>query len=193
MSNAPAFRYAVQTDVPALVALIERAYRGPETAGSWMSEAHLLKGPRTSPAEISGLIVRPDSRFLLAEIDGRIAGCCLLQLTGGHFAGDASTDAPVSPSPTDAYAYFGMFAIDPTIHSSGLGKTVLAEAERRARDMWNVKAMVMTVINVRDQLIEYYKRRGYALTGARHPFPFSDTSGEVTRDFDLVEMKKALA
>ncbi len=85
-----------------------------------------------------------------------------------------------------------MFAIDPGIHSTGLGKAVLAEAERRARALWNAKAMVMTVINLRDKLIEYYQRRGYRLTGATMPFPFSATSGEVTRDFHLVEMKKDL-
>ena len=39
----PSFRYARQADAPALVALIERAYRSPDTAGSWVSEAHLLK------------------------------------------------------------------------------------------------------------------------------------------------------
>src|SRR5262245_58264803 len=176
------FRYATQTDAPALVALIERAYRGPETAGTWISEAHLLKGPRTSHADIAGLIAQPESRFLIAELDGQLAGCCLLQKTK---AVDGATGR-------DASAYFGMFAINPSIHTSGLGKTVLAEAERRVRDLWNARAMVMTVINVRDKLIEYYQRRGYALTGARHPFPFSDTTGEVTRDFDLVEMKKDL-
>ena len=41
------FRYARQADTPALVSLIERAYRGEDTAGSWNSEAHLLKGPRS--------------------------------------------------------------------------------------------------------------------------------------------------
>ena len=182
------FRYAAQADVPALVILIERAYRGPETAGTWMSEAHLLKGPRTSHADISGLIAQPDSRFLIAECEGRLAGCCLLQKTKA-VDGAPKTNAAAG----DISAYFGMFAIDPTIHSSGLGKTVLAEAERRVRDLWSAKAMVMTVINVRDKLIEYYQRRGYALTGARHPFPFSESTGEVTRDFDLVEMRKDLA
>jgi hypothetical protein len=86
-----------------------------------------------------------------------------------------------------------MFAIEPTDHSTGLGKLILAEAERRARKLWRSAAMVMTVINLRDQLIDYYKRRGYVLTGATMPFPFSQTSGEVTRDFHLVEMKKDLA
>ena len=51
----------------------------------------------------------------------------------------------------------------------------------------------MTVINVRTELIGYYQRRGYKLTGVRQPFPFNETTGEMTRDFDLVEMNKDLA
>jgi ribosomal protein S18 acetylase RimI-like enzyme len=177
-----AFRFAVQADVPALVALIERAYRSPETAGSWASEAHLLKGPRTSEAEISALIADADSRFLLAERDERLVGCCLLQRLGST----ACTTSEIAA----AAAYFGMFAIDPSAHAIGLGKLMLAEAERSVRQLWNAPAMVMTVINLRTELIEYYKRRGYRLTGATMQFPFSETSGEVTRDFHLVELRK---
>lgn len=183
--SKPTFRFATQADVDPLVILIERAYRGQETAGSWFSEAHLLKGPRTSHADISSLIAPPESQFLVAELEGRIAGCCLIQRSkqvDGQFgkAGDAS-------------AYFGMFAIDPSINATGLGKIVLAEAERTVQRLWNAKTMVMTVINVRTELIGYYQRRGYSLTGARHPFPFNETTGETTRDFDLVEMKKTFA
>lgn len=183
--STPTFRHAVQSDVPALVALVERAYRSPETAGSWVSEAHLLKGPRTSGAEISGLISLADSKFIVAELDGRIAGCCLVQKTkavDGH-----------TRKPGEGAAYFGMFAIDPAIHSSGLGKKILAEAERQVREMWGVGAMTMTVINLRTELIAYYQRRGYALTGRTEPFPFSATTGETTRDFHLAEMRKDLA
>ena len=180
----PTFRFATQADTPALVDLIERAYRGLETAGTWFSEAHLLKGPRTSISDISGLIALADSRFLVAELDGKIAGCCLLQKT-------KSVDGATGKD-GDA-AYFGMFAINPRVNATGLGKTVLAEAERRVRDLWQTRAMVMTVINVRTELIGYYERRGYKLTGARHPFPFNETTGETTQDFDLVEMKKDLA
>jgi ribosomal protein S18 acetylase RimI-like enzyme len=182
--STPTFRHAVQADVPALVALVERAYRSPETAGSWVSEAHLLKGPRTSGAEISGLISLAGSKFIVAQVDGRIAGCCLVQKTK---AVDGHT------KPGEGAAYFGMFAIDPTIHSSGLGKKILAEAERQVREMWGVGAMTMTVINLRTELIAYYQRRGYALTGKTEPFPFSATTGETTRDFHLAEMRKVLA
>ncbi|MEP7211016.1 MAG: hypothetical protein ABI740_09290, partial [Alphaproteobacteria bacterium] len=73
------------------------------------------------------------------------------------------------------------------------GKQVLAEAERRARETFHAVAIVMTVINVRTGLIGWYERRGYRLTGGRTPFPFSATSGETTRDFDLVELRKDFA
>jgi ribosomal protein S18 acetylase RimI-like enzyme len=182
--SEPVFRYATVADINAVVALIEHAYRAPETAGRWDSESHLLKGPRTSHGEIAGLIADPYSRFLLAEVGGRIAGCCLIQKRGTTDCSDRKTVADG--------AYFGMFAIDTTARSEGLGKTILAEAERRVRDLWKANAMVMTVINVRTELIAWYQRRGYLLTGARVPFPFTATSGETTRDFDLVEMRKEL-
>ncbi len=177
----PTYRYAQKADVTALVALIERAYRSEDAAGKWTSEAHLLKGPRTNEAEIQDLISRDESRFLLAEIDGKIAGCCLLQ--GLPPEPDAKTNA----------AYFGMFAINPDAHGSGLGKKLIAEAEKRVQDLWKCNQMVMTVINIRTALIEWYERRGYRLTGATLPFPFSETTGETTRDFHLAEMRKTLA
>jgi ribosomal protein S18 acetylase RimI-like enzyme len=200
----PAFRYARQADAPTLVALIERAYRSPDTAGSWVSEAHLLTGPRTSNEEISTIIAREDSRFLIAEIGGKLAGCCLLQgLSREPAPGSAHTEpsgAPNGPSATPGIpdtagvnaAYFGMFAIEPNTHGAGLGKQVIAEAERRVRDLWDANQMVMTVINLRTALIAWYERRGYHATGATLPFPFTETSGETTRDFHLVEMRKTL-
>jgi ribosomal protein S18 acetylase RimI-like enzyme len=210
-----AFRYARQADTPALVALIERAYRGEETAGNWNSEAHLLKGPRTNDEEISTLIGREDSRFLVAESGGRITGCCLVQgLNDEPGRNWSSADAPyiaafatpqgaaarTPPPPTPCTApaaglnaaYFGMFAIDPAIHGGGLGKLMIAEAERSVQDLWGANQMVMTVINLRTELIAWYERRGYRLTGASLPFPFSDATGETTRDFHLVEMRKDL-
>jgi len=188
----PVFRYARQADTPALVSLIERAYRGLETAGSWVSEAHLLTGPRTSNEEISTLIGREDSRFLIADIDGGIAGCCLLQGLNPEPASSPAT--PCAPKVTSLNAaYFGMFAIEPNTHGAGLGKLVIAEAERRVQDLWGANQMVMTVINLRTALIAWYERRDYHVTGATLPFPFSETSGETTRDFHLVEMRKDLA
>jgi ribosomal protein S18 acetylase RimI-like enzyme len=178
------FRIATAADAPVVVALIEAAYRGPETAGQWDSESHLLKGPRTNLAEISGLIARSDSRFVVAEDAGRVIGCALIQQT---------EVSALEPGASARGAYFGMFAIDPAIRAAGLGKRVLAEAEVQAQAAFGAACMVMTVINVREELIDWYQRRGYRLTGRRIPFPFTETSGETTRDFDLVEMRRDFA
>jgi ribosomal protein S18 acetylase RimI-like enzyme len=184
--TSPTYRYAAQPDAARLHALIERAYRGPENEGGWNSESHLLRGPRTSVPELIQLISRDDSRFVLAEdSERRLLACALLQRVGTTecTAGDVGKTG----------AYFGMFAVDPSLRSNGIGKVMLAECERRAVELWGSAVMVMTVISVRDALIDWYGRRGYQATGARIPFPFSDSSGETTRDFDLVELRKALA
>jgi hypothetical protein len=63
-----AFRYAVAADVEAIHALVERVYRGPEARAGWTSEADLLSQPRTSLAEVAGLIADGDHRFVLGEL-----------------------------------------------------------------------------------------------------------------------------
>ena len=176
-------RFATLADAPALYELIERAYRDPATAGRWDSESHLFSGPRTTLYEIRGLLDDPDSRFVVAEADGRIVGCAMIQ--------NALSSASASDVPTDRDAYFGMFAIAAEYRSAGLGKTILAECERRARELWNAPGLMMTVISVRDELIAWYGRRGYLPTGARTPFPFSGETGETRRDFDLIVLRKA--
>ncbi|MFO1238196.1 MAG: GNAT family N-acetyltransferase [Alphaproteobacteria bacterium] len=175
--NEPHFRYATADDVPKVTSLIERAYRGPEAATGWASEADLLTGPRTTEAEIAALIADHDGRFVLAELadvlkGDVLVGCALIQKDGEG-------------------SYFGMFAIEPALQIAGLGKALLAKCERAARDLWAAKWMSMVVISVREELIAWYERRGYVRTGHREPFPFSPSSGETTRDFDLVELKKS--
>lgn len=170
---APNFRYAARDDVRAVAMLIEKAYRGPAAATGWTNEAHLLTGPRTGEDEIAGLIADPESRFVLAEQNGALVGCALVQKDGED-------------------GYFGMFSVDPAAQAQGLGKKLLAACEKAARAEWNSRAMGMVVINLRSELIAWYERRGYTLTGNREPFPFDEAPGALRRDFDLVELKKPL-
>jgi hypothetical protein len=50
----------------------------------------------------------------------------------------------------------------------------LAEAERLAREEWRLPVMRMTVIDLREELIAVYERRGYRRTGITRPFPYGD-------------------
>ncbi|GHH06148.1 GNAT family N-acetyltransferase [Streptomyces rubradiris] len=149
------FRDATDADVDALVALVESAYRGDSSRAGWTTEADLLDGQRTDPEGVLEVIKSPDSRLLTVELDGRIVACCQLEHRGDH-------------------AYFGMFAVSPALQGGGVGKAVLAEAERRCRQAWGVGEMHMTVISVREDLIAWYERRGYRRTGRTSPFPYGD-------------------
>ncbi|MFE5805233.1 GNAT family N-acetyltransferase [Streptomyces sp. NPDC056491] len=152
---ALSFRSAVETDVPELVVLVESAYRGEASRAGWTTEADYLDGQRTDPDGVSAVIASPDGVLLVVERAGELVACCQLEHRDDH-------------------VYFGMFAVRPGLQGAGLGKEILAEAERRARETWGAKEMRMTVVNVREDLIAYYVRRGYLRTGDLSPFPYGD-------------------
>ena len=63
------FRCACSGDVPAIVDLVESAYRGDSSRAGWTTEADLLDGQRTDPEAISAVITGPGSVMLLAEAE----------------------------------------------------------------------------------------------------------------------------
>ncbi|WLW58724.1 GNAT family N-acetyltransferase [Streptomyces sp. YU58] len=160
------FRDASDADVEDLVALIESAYRGDSSRAGWTTEADILEGQRTDPEGVLAVIKAPDSRLLTVERDGRLVACCQLEHRGEH-------------------AYFGMFAVSPTQQGGGLGKVIIAEAERQVREDWGVSEMHMTVISVREDLIAWYERRGYRRTGKTTPFPYGDERFGIPQRDDL--------
>ena len=160
------FRAANDADVPALVALVTSAYRGDASRAGWTTEAEILDGERIDPEVLRADIARPRSRILLAEREGALLACA-------HVAED------------DGAGYFGMFAVRPDLQGSGVGKVLLAEAERVVREEWRLPAMRMTVIDIRDTLIAFYERRGYRRTGIHKPFPYGDERFGVPKRDDL--------
>ena len=150
-----AFRHANPADIPALVALVTSAYRGDASRAGWTTEADLLDGQRIDPQVLAADIARARSVILLAERDGALLACA-------HVAEE------------DGAGYFGMFAVRPDLQGGGVGKAMIAQAERIVREDWGLAAMRMAVIDVRDSLIAFYQRRGYARTGILKPFPYGD-------------------
>ena len=160
------FRHATHGDIPAVVALVESAYRGDHSRVGWTTEADLLDGQRTDADDVTSSIARARSVVLLAEQAAKLVACA-------HVADE------------DGAGYFGMFAVSPGLQGAGVGKLVLAEAERIARDDWKLPVMRMTVIDVRGELIAFYERRGYLRTGAVKPFPYGDPRFGLPRRDDL--------
>lgn len=160
------FRAATEADIPALVELVTSAYRGDVSRQGWTTEADLLDGQRIDPNVLRQDIARPHSRVLVAERDGRMLACAHVAIDG-----DAG--------------YFGMFSVHPGLQGSGVGKAVLAEAERIVHDEWCCPVMRMTVIDLREELIAWYQRRGYHRTGIFKPFPYGDERYGIPKRPDL--------
>jgi ribosomal protein S18 acetylase RimI-like enzyme len=171
------FRQATARDVPAIVALIESAYRGDASRAGWTTEADLLDGQRTDGDEVGRLVADPASRIVVALDEAGV-------LVGSVLVADEG----------DAI-YVGMFAVRPGLQGRGVGKALLAEAERVGRDELGRNAARMTVLAQRSELIAWYERRGYLRTGTREPFPYGNPRAGLPRRADLVfeVLRKPLA
>jgi ribosomal protein S18 acetylase RimI-like enzyme len=166
MTSALRFRRAELADVPAVVALVESGYRGDVSRAGWTTEADLLGGRRTDEDDVRSCLQGDRSYVLLGLNDDHIVACAHVTVEDGG-------------------GYFGMFSVAPHLQRAGVGKAVLAEAERIAREELGVTVMRMTVIDVRDELIGYYERRGYHRTGTKKPFPYGDERFGVPKRDDL--------
>lgn len=168
-------RPATLSDVPAVVARVQSAYRGEESRRGWTTEAHLLDGQRTDSAAVADLIGRQDSVVILAEAGDGLAGCVHVEAHGG-------------------VAHLGMLAVDPTRQAGGVGRRLVAEAERMAATRFAAQAIELDVIAGRDELIAWYARQGYAFTGETCAFPYGDERFGLPRTPDLYfrRMRKGL-
>ncbi|WP_413292443.1 GNAT family N-acetyltransferase [Bdellovibrio sp. HCB185ZH] len=150
------FTQADESHVEELVKLINSAYRGESSKKGWTTEADLLGGQRADEDGIMELIEREGSIMLIAEDDdtGNLLGCVHLE---NH----------------DGKCYLGMLTVDPTLQGQGIGKMLIDEGEAIAQ-FWGCTHLYMTVISVRTELIKFYEKQDFRLTGEKKPFPYGD-------------------
>jgi GNAT superfamily N-acetyltransferase len=151
------FLPATDDDVPGIVMLMNRAYRGTGAAG-WSTQEPYLDGDRiTEDVLRADLATKPQASLLKWEDPegGSLLGCVWIE-----------------PLEDDVW-YLGSLATDPTLQNSGLGTILLSAAEQWVRERRG-KRIRMNVVNVRDALIAWYVRRGYHKTGETEPFPYGD-------------------
>ena len=176
------FRKATIGDANAIVTIVNAAYRGEASRKGWTTEADLLDGSRTDFGDIVVLLEAPDSLILLAELAGHDGTV----IVGSVHLERAEEDAEIA-------AFLGMFAINPEYQANGLGKQMMQAAEALVQREWGARKILMDVISVRREMIAFYERRGYRLTGKVKPFPVNpDLWTAKAAKLELARMEKSL-
>ena len=149
---------AVEKDYLAVVALANMAYRGSGESAGWNTEAGLIEGQRLSEAWLrADVAAKPNAELMVYrdEADGPVLGTVWLE-----------------PLENDVW-YLGLLTVRPDLQDRQLGRGLLAAAESFAKNQ-GAQRIRMSVIQVREALIAWYERRGYALTGKTQDFPYGD-------------------
>jgi ribosomal protein S18 acetylase RimI-like enzyme len=128
-------------DIPELVLLINKAYRGEGSKEAWTSERYLFDGLRINENVLTGLL-RDEKAIILKYINdnGAIIGCVYLQKQ-------------------ESQIYLGLLSVLPDMQAAGVGKQLLIAAEEFAQEQ-NCHKIVMTVITIRHELVKWYERAG---------------------------------
>jgi ribosomal protein S18 acetylase RimI-like enzyme len=164
---------AILKDAYELDILVNSAYRGDSSRQGWTTEADLLDGTRTDASAIEEIINKPGYIILKYVENGEILGCVELHLE-------------------DRKLYLGMLTVQPHLQGKGIGKDLLKAAEVEARNQKCV-SIFMTVISVRQELIDWYLRHGYEHTGERKPFAFNDPRfGQPKKQLEFVVLEKLI-
>jgi len=172
------FAPAAATEFPAIVTLVNSAYRGQGAQAGWTTEAGYIDGQRIDLDSLKQDLADSPEAILLTlrdEEDGPLLGCVWLE---------PDSDAP------NAW-YLGMLTIRPDLQDRKLGASLLARAEAHAAGL-GAQRIRMTVVHLRDTLIAWYQRRGYALTGERKPFPVGERFGKPQQALEFVVLEKAI-
>ncbi|AMR29875.1 hypothetical protein A0257_20295 [Hymenobacter psoromatis] len=164
---------ATLADVPALVDLINRAYRSEAAQAGWTTEGHLLAGPRIDAETLRNMLAAPAAVLLIvAPTPGQPTGCVYLETQ-------------------DNVLYLSMLAVIPQAQAHGLGRQLLRAAEAHAQARGCVK-IKMSVLAARAELLAWYERQGYRRTGASEPFPATTRFGSPRQPLTLLALEKGV-
>lgn len=152
------FRLATPADAASLETLINTAFRDDKTTQVFLHADHAAIDV-TSASALAAKMGQPNCATLVAttaaDPASLVAHCSVRMLEG-----------------RDRVAWLGLLAVDVGAKNTGLGSRLLAHAEEYARREWAAARMEFDVVNTRADLIAWYERRGYKLTGDSTPFPY---------------------
>ena len=135
-------RLATIADIPALVSLINRAYR---------VEDFFVVGDRTDATEIRERLRLPNACFLVvADAAGNLAATVFVEVRGER-------------------GFFALLAVDPEQQGQGLGQTMVSAVEQHCREA-GCRFLDLDTVDVRAELPAFYEKLGFKAV-ATAPFP----------------------
>jgi predicted N-acetyltransferase YhbS len=164
---------ATPMDIPAIEKLVNSAYRGEQSRAGWTHEADLVEGDERIDAATLQDMLNDENVTILMYKDGiQLLGCVYLQKK-------------------KEVMYLGMLSVLPTAQTNGIGKALMRAAEDHAKQQ-DCSSIIMSVISVRKELIEWYDRRGFIDTGERQPFPTGAKVGRPKQPLEFVILSKMI-
>jgi len=154
MINIDRFQVACTADLAQIASMVNLAYRPESGSSAWTHESDLVDGCRTNFDFLSELISKSDSTIIIGIRNNSLVGCIHLEKEGRE-------------------CHLGLFAVHPNFQGQGIGKKLLVFAEQFAQKQYHPENFVMTVLSARQELIEFYLRRGYRRTGVIGSYPIS--------------------
>lgn len=170
----PSVREALASEIPTLVELVNDAYGRTETPSGWTSEDHILEGPRVQEADVRAIIDGEDGAMLLARSGEQLVGCVHV-----HQMGEGASE-------------IGMLSVRPDRQAESLGRRILERAEAHAAFEQDAERAVLHVLMVREELIAWYRRRGYEPTGETKPFEPEAPQRSLIGDLAFAVLEKDL-
>jgi predicted N-acetyltransferase YhbS len=160
-------------DTVAVAALVNAAFR----------RYAILESDRTSPEGLADE-AGDDAEWLLAHRAGRLVGSAMIRPAAGVFAEHPN---PAALGDVSTALYFGLAAVEPLEMSSGIGRRLVAEAERIAAERGYRSVILGTLREF--GLVDYYARFGYVVVAVHD---FEAGHWDIVVPHRLCEMVKAL-
>ena len=136
-SKSVRVRIAQREDAEEITTVINSAFR--------RAEGFFVERDRIDVGEVLSFL--SSGKFLLAESEQTLLGCVY-----------------VEPFESQGHAYLGLLAVDPGRQQSGLGSMLMDAAEDYCRAL-GLRFMDIKVVNLREELAGFYRKRGYVETG----------------------------
>ena len=148
-------RDADEFDIASIEELIETGYRKKSSTKGWTTEFALIDGDRLQDGEIAAALADNKNKFFVAsdndKSENKIVGV-------------------ICVTKNNDWIEFGKFTVSPDYQGHGIGKKLMSAVEKYVSEVWKSDNLKLSVITIRQELIDFYARFGFKDTGQRLEF-----------------------